>query len=936
MVEFGLLGDIRARVDGRSLDLGHARQRCVLAVLLVEANRVVPVDQLVERVWGERSPQRAQETLYSYLSRIRQALSIAGDEVEIARRSGGYALAVDKNAVDLHRFRRMIAQTRTAWDDDHAAPLFEQALELWQGEPFAGVDTPWFNSVREALLWEKLAAELALGDLQLRLGRHSELMAELSIRIQAHPLDERLAGQLMLALYRSGRAGEALAQYRHIRKRLAEEVGADPGPPLQHLHQQILTADPALTVPIRSRARTAPAFAPAPRQLPAPPPLFVGRNRELAHLDRLLGPRAERGDTMTISTIGGAGGSGKTWLALHWAHTQQQHFPDGQLYADLRGFSASAEPIPPTVAVRTFLDALDVAPAEIPADPDAQAALYRSLTAGKRLLIILDNARDSTQVLPLLPGSPRCIVLVTSRHQLTGLITGHGGIPLTLDVLTESESQELLSLRLGPDRIAAQPDAAATLLRHCAGLPLAISILAARATMNRALSLTALATELREATTRLDVLDAGETTADLRAVFATSYRALDAQTAKVFRQLALAPGPDVGLPAAASLTALPLPRLRTHVRKLQAAHLIQEHTPGRHTCHDLLRTYATELAHTLDSDAERHTALGRILDHYLHTARTAERLIQPHRDPITLAPAADGVSPERLTTHDQAMEWLTRESAPLLTAVEHAARTGLDTHAWQLAWTATTYLCRRGRWHDVEALQRTALAAATRLGDRSAQTECHRPLAYALIETHRFPEARHELVRALELSTDLGDSRGQAHTHLALGWMYERQGDQQTALHHDLKALDLFTSLGHRSGRARALNAVGWDHTKLGLYQQAIAHCREALTLQQELEDERGQASTWDSLGYAYQQISDYRYAIDCYRRSLELNRALGHRFNEAETLVHLGEARRATGDDHAAQDAWRKAINILVDIGHDAELDRIHALLNDLGQTPT
>ncbi|WP_206189772.1 AfsR/SARP family transcriptional regulator [Streptomyces griseoruber] len=930
-VRFGVLGAIVVWRDGVPVDVGHARQRWVLGALLADAEGVVPADVLVDRVWGADAPDRGRQALYGYVSRLRQVLSGVG--ADIVRDQGGYRLEVPAGLVDVHRFRDLADQARVVGDDEQAASLWEEALGLWRGEAYAGVDTPWFNAQRDFLERERLAAQLDLADIRLRLGQHDRVLAELFARAEAHPLDERMAGQLMLALYRGGRSADALTRYQEIRRRLGEELGTDPGAALRQLHQQVLTADPALTTADpKSETGAGPESAAVPRQLPAPPSFFVGRDRELARLDRLLESQAERGGTVVISAIGGTGGIGKTWLALCWAHQQQERFPDGQLFADLRGFSPSEEPVPPEAALRMFLGALGTAPAQIPAHLDAQAALYRTLIADRRLLIILDNARDTAQVLPLLPGSPNCTVLVTSRHQLGGLITAHGGTPLTLNVLTDTEADELLTRHLGPHRIASEPEAARTLLKHCAGLPLAISILAARATMNPALTLAALAAELQETTPRLDVLDAGETTANLRAVFAASYRALAPQTADVFRQLALAPGPDISLPAAASLTALPLPRLRTHVRELQAAHLLQEHTPGCYTFHDLLRAYATELADTFDTDRERSATLGRILDHYVHTAYAADRLLLPHRDPISLTPAADGVSPEQLTTHRQALEWFTRERACLTAAVEHAALAGSDVHAWQLAWTIITFLSRGGLWHDVETVERTALAAAVRLGDHSAQAECHRELAYAFALTGRGPEAGRALLQALELSTELNDVLGQAHTHIALGWLHEYQGDQQTAFRHDLTALELFTSLGHRPGRARALNAVGWDHIQLGHHQQAISHCREALALQQQLQDERGQAGTWDTLGNAYQQINDYPNAIDCYQHSLELNQTLGHRYNEAETLVHLGETHRATGALNAAQDAWQRAIDILTDAGHhEAELDRIRSMLQNL-----
>ncbi|CAL9366485.1 tetratricopeptide repeat protein [Streptomyces sp. enrichment culture] len=602
------------------------------------------------------------------------------------------------------------------------------------------------------------------------------------------------------------------------------------------------------------------------------------------------------------------------------------------MYADLRGFNPSGEPVDPYAVVREFLEALGADPADLPTTPRSQAATYRSLTTGLRLLIVLDNARDTDQVVPLLPGSPTCTVLVTSRHQLPGLAASHGAGQLTLETLDRAEAHDLLVRRLGADRLAAEPDAAAEILRHCAGLPLAISLLAARLTTNPVLTPTALAAELRDTTTRLDALETGEATGDVRAVFASSYLALDPDSARVFRQLAQAPGADIGLSAAAGLTALPLARLRTRLRRLQAHHLVREHVPGRFTCHDLLRAYALELAETTAPAGEADAALTRVLDHYAHTAYAADRLLLPHRDPLPPAPVARGAHPGEFATHDQAMAWFADEHAVLTEAVDHAARTGHDAQAWRLAWAITTFLARRGRWADVAAVQTTALAAAVRLGDPAARAESHRTLAWACTETGRFPEAHDELARALALSETGGDLLSAAHTHLALGWLYERQGDRPAALRHDQRAVELFTSLGNLPGRARALNAVAWDHAQLGDPAASVHRCREALAIQGELGDERGRAGTWDTLGYAYHQLGAHAKAVDCYEHSLELNRALGHRYNEAETLVHLSQTHRATGATGPAREALRLALGIYLDINApDPDVDQVRALLRDL-----
>ncbi|MFB7183785.1 BTAD domain-containing putative transcriptional regulator [Streptomyces sp. NPDC056230] len=940
-VEFRVLGGVEARVDGHRLDLGPARQRHVLAVLLLEANQVVTVDELVDRVWGEQAPQRARSTLYSYLSRLRVALRTAAEEAQIARRSGGYVLAVAATAVDLHRFRGLAARARTtahAGDETEAASLFEKALATWQGDMCPGMDTSWFSSQREAARVERLAAVLDWGDLQLRRGFHTELVTVLAALAEDNPLDERLVGQLMLALYRGGRSADALNHYQDLRRRLAEELGIDPAPPLRKLHQQILISDPQLAPPARDATpdpvRTTTA---APRQLPALPPLLTGRNTELAYLEKLLAPQAEpHNGTLLIAAICGIGGVGKTSLALRWAHGRQERFPDGQLFADLHGFTPSGEPANPYTVMRGFLEALGADPGSLPATPQSQAALYRSLTTGRRLLIMLDNARDTDQVVPLLPGSPTCTVLITSRHQLPGLAASHGTVQLTLETLDRTEACDLLVRRLGSERLAAEPAAATELLHHCAGLPIAISVLAARLTTNPMLTLTALAAELREAATPLDALETGEASSDVRIVFASSYRALDTDSARVFRQFAQAPGADISLPAAASLTGLPLARLRTRLHRLQAHHLVQERVPGRFTCHDLLRAYALEMAETVAPASEADAALTRVLDHYAHTAYAADRLLLPYRDPLPSASPKDGTRLEEFADADQAMAWFASEHTVLTAAVNHAVRVGRDAQAWRMAWAISTFLARRGWWADVTAVHSTALAAAVRLGDQAAQAESHRTLAWAGTETGRFAEAHQELAHASALSEANGDLLCAAHTHLALGWLYEREGDEAAALRHDQSAVDQFTSVGNLPGRARALNAVAWGHAQLGDHSASVRRCQEALAIQRELGDERGQANTWDTLGYAYHQLGEHAKAIDCYQHSLDLNRALEHRYNEALTLVHLGQTYRATEAVESAGRALREALDIYLDLHVlNPEVDRARVLLRELDGPP-
>jgi DNA-binding SARP family transcriptional activator len=912
-VEFRVLGAIEAEAGGEPVDLGHVRQRSVLAVLLVEANVPVSAEALADRIWGSRVPQRGPATVYSYLSRLRRSLAHL-DGVELVRRSGGYVLNVDPIAVDLHRFRRLVAAAR-ATDGERALALFDEALGLWRGEPFAGLDTVWLDRQRETALSERLAAELDRSDLALACGRHTELLIELRARAQAHPLDERVAGQLMIALYRSGRQAEALDRYDAVRRQLAEELGTDPGALLRSIHRQILTADPAIAIGHqRSPAiESGPTWLTVPRQLPAPPSTFTGRSDQLAELDRAMAPTPEQSTTVVISAIGGSGGVGKTWLALHWAHRNIERFPDGQLYVNLRGFDPAGSPLLPESAVRTFLDALGVPATAVPATLDAQTALYRSLTAGKRILIVLDNARDSTQVVPLLPGSPTCTVLITSRNTLPALVTAHGARPIVVDVLTEVEARQLLTRQLGAERMAAEPEAVDALIRHCAGLPLALGIIAARATLAPALPLTELAGQLRDTTTRLDALDAGELTANLRAVLSSSRDALGDDAAQLFALLGLAPGPDIGLPAVASLAAKPIGTVRALLNELGNAHLVQSTTPDRYRMHDLVHRYAFEQARS------PHEATRRVLEHYLHSADIANALLGPGRGSISLPPPQPGVVPARLGDHTAALAWFTAERTVLVRAVEHAAAQGFDQHAWQIAWCATMFLSRREHWHDLLVIQRLALAAAQRLADPLALTHAHRGLGSAYVGLGEYEQAYAHLSPALDFAIVVGDPVWQAQAHRGLGRLHAKQARFQEALPHDERALELFRQAGNRVGQANALNAVGWHLAHLGQHRRAVTCCRQALALYEQMGDRHGQALTWDSLGFARHGLGQHRDSAGCYRRAVDLLRDLGHRSLQAGSLVDLGQALLVSGDHEGGVAAWQEALGIFEDLGDPA-----------------
>ncbi|GLY98391.1 BTAD domain-containing putative transcriptional regulator [Actinoplanes sp. NBRC 103695] len=914
MVEFRLLGDIGLEVSGRPIDVGHVRQRCVLAALLVDANRVVPTEQLLHRVWADRRPQRAGSTLRSYLSRLRQILAPATG-AGIAHQRGGYVLTVDPLAVDLHRFQHLVTQARAA-DEDTAADLLRQALGLWRGDAFAGLDTPWLNTVRAALEALRLAAELDHNDFQLSRGEHAAVVGQSPRLIAAHPLDERLTGQLMLALSRCGRRADALDLYQRLRQRLADELGADPGPALQRLHLRVLNADPALAAPAAARRALGAGRPVIPHQLPAPPSAFTGRTRELAALSTALCARSGPHAPMVVSAIGGTGGMGKTWLALRWAHDNIDRFPDGQLWVNLRGFDPAGEPMSPATALRGFLDVLGVHPAAIPEDVEAQAGLYRGLVAGRRMLIVADNARDSAQVIPLLPGGDTCTVLVTSRHQLAGLLSAHGARPLTLGVLTDPEAGRLLTDRLGDRRAAAEPAAVAELSRVCAGLPLALGIVAARAALDPGLTLAALAEELGDASSRLDALDAGELAVNLRAVLSCSFAALPVGAAALAGLLGLAAGPDICLSAVARLAALPVSRARAVLRRLVGAHLIQEHQPGRYRMHDLVRLYATEQGQRLGTDQVR-VAQQRLLDHYLDTAHVAALLLDPHREPIVTASTRAEVPAADLPDCRRALDWFVAEHAVLLATIEQAVSAGQDRYTWQLAWTLTAYFDRRGHWQHRADTQRAALAAAHRLGDVSAEAHSHRGLALAQTWLGRYAEAEDHLRQALQLFDEIGDEIGKAHTYRSLARVSARQGHHRDALPHDRQALRIFRTAGNRPGQARTLNAVGWHLAHLGEYQQALTYCEQALTLQQEIGNRRGAGETWDSLGYAHHHRGDHGRAVQCYQQALALLRETGDRYFEAMILLRLADAQHAAGSLDAARETWRCAEHVLTELGH-------------------
>jgi tetratricopeptide (TPR) repeat protein len=652
-------------------------------------------------------------------------------------------------------------------------------------------------------------------------------------------------------------------------------------------------------------------------------PAFAGRAHQLARLDEILEIARGNHPAVLISALSGTAGVGKTALALHWAHRVREEFPDGQLYVNLRGFDQSGLAMTPGEAIRGFLDALGVPAERIPSTLESQAGLYRSLLSGRRVLVVLDNARDTDQVRPLLPGSPTSMVLVTSRDQLPGLIAD-GAHSIGVDLLSDPEARELLARRLGAARLAAEPDAVDKIVEGCARLPLALTIVAVRAATNPSLTLAALAGELREIRGSLDALNAGDSSTDVRSVFSWSYRALSPAAARLFRLLGVHPGPDITVPAAASLAGLPPDRVRGPFAELARAHLIVEHVPGRYAGHDLLRAYAVELG----DDAERQATRRRMFDHYLFTAHAAAGLLLPQRTPVPLPQPHPDVRPEAVGDLNGAMVWFSAEHRVLLAVFRAAAGTGFDHHTWLLAWTLVTYFDRRGHWLEQAGTQQTALEAARRIGDKTGQARTHHGLACALVRLARYPDAELHFRQAIDLFGEIGDEIGQARTHLNVAEVYERQGRHPEALSAAGSALDLFRTTSYRPGQAYALNAVGWYHSLLGDHEQAVSSCQSALGLLEETGDRHGQAATWDSLGHANHHLGRHERAVASYRRAIELWRELDDAYNEGCTFERLGDAYDAAHDTGSARRCWERAAQMLDRLDHP-DAGRVRAKLS-------
>jgi DNA-binding SARP family transcriptional activator/tetratricopeptide (TPR) repeat protein len=957
-----VLGPLAAWRNNTSVALGGPGQRAVLGLLAITPNALVHRELIIDVLWRDDPPSNAVNLVQAHVSRLRRIL----DPVGAPGRPGGlltsagssYRLRAEPGQLDLLALSQLATEAqgaRSSADNEAACGLYQQALGLWHGEPLADVDLLRGHPALAALARQRTEMVLEYARAACAAGWHGRVLSLLRELADQEPLNEQVHAQLMIALAGSGQQAEALAVYHDLCRRLDEELGMPPGQRLAAAHQLVLrqeapaarpvltvgtaaatgapTADIASTAAVAGTAaleRAAPELV-VPRQLPAAPAFFVGRTAELAVLSALLDAATR---TVVITAIAGTAGIGKTALAVHWAGQVAAGFPDGQLYVNLRGFDQSGTPASPSEAIRGFLDAIGVPPERIPASLAAQAGLYRSLLSGKRILIVLDNARDVDQVRPLLPGSPGCLVVVTSRARLTGLAVGDGARLLTLDVLSEDEAGQLLARRLETGRAEAEPGSVNALIQLCARLPLALAIAAARAAERPGFPLAGLVAELRDTAGRLDGLDAGDPASSIRAVFSWSYQSLQTPAAQMFQLLGTLRGPDISTPAAASVAGVPMPAARRALRELAAAHLLTEHSPDRYVFHDLLRAYAAEQARSSCSDSELREAVARVLGYFTATGCAAALLLNPAREVSSLsAPALPpGVSPDDLADRAQALAWYEAEHKVLLTAIAQATGAGFDTYACLLTWSLADFLDRRGSWNDWVTAQQMALPAAIRLGDRALQARTERGLGRAFTELGAFQKAAVHFRRALYLDGELDNLGGQANTHLALARVLEYQHSYRQAIDHARQALSLFRTADDIAGQARTLNGIGWFQVHLGSYQEAVNCCEEALSLYGLTKDQRGEATTFDSLGFAHHHLGNHAQAVTCYWSAVEGFLVLGDRPNLIETLTHMRDSYEAIGEPGNAQVAWERALTILDDLDHP-DAARIRVKLRRLGQ---
>ena len=929
MVFFGVLGPLSVSSGDRiEIEVTAPRQRAALAVLLTRANKLVSRDELVDALWEGGLPQDALGALAVHVSRLRRVLG-AEAGARIRTYAGGYLIEAATEeydgslAVDLERRAREAARHRD-WPMVHT--LTAEASSLWRGVPFQ--DVPVSRLRREDFqVLEAMRVRLTelAADADLRLGHADEAIARLTSLTSEFPLRERAYERLITVLGNHGRRAEALEVYQQARRALRERLGIDPGPGLIEAQQAVLApvsapGDPAAADAVTHRMLPTPRVLPVPRQLPAPPRHFVGRDEELAAMDAVI----ELGGAPEPLVLFGMGGIGKTALAVFWAHRVAGRFPEGQLFLNLRGFDPDGSPVTAHDACRILLGALGTAPGEIPQDPDARVALYRSVMAGRRVLLVLDNAWDAGQVRPLLPGTGAGQVVVTSRNKLLSLVAVDGAHPILMRTLNPDAAAELLIRRAGNVHTPGSVD---DLALACAGLPLALTIVAARLRLDPGRSPAQLAAQLRAdlaASARADPADAA---VNLHSVFSLSYHRLSPPAAAVFRLLGLHPGPDLTPRAAAALSGEHGPHTAAALAELVRASLLAD-VSGRLQFHDLIREYARTAAGE-DDPGDRAEALRRMFDYYLHSAVASARSTHPWRLALELAEPAPGSAPESFADADAARAWIEAEEAVVRAVFDLAVEHGADDVAQKLPWTLVPLLDRRGDWAGLATLHARAAEAAERTGDLALRARTHADTGAFLIRTGAHAEALEHLARARVLWRELGDLPGQTRVELSIGMMHHDQGEHALASAHTLAALALARQAGRDADVALAAVCAAWSLSHSGELERAAALADEAIELHRRVGNGTGEAHAWDAVGLIRFRLGHATAALDAYRRALTLFGRLGERHYQAKVLTRVAEVEESQQHPEEARTSREQALALFETLG-SAEAEEIRVKLAD------
>ncbi|TQJ92183.1 tetratricopeptide repeat protein [Streptomyces sp. SLBN-31] len=967
-----VLGPLELRLERGASDLGQPRRRAVLAALAADAGRPVSMETLLDRLWDGDPPDGARSVVYSHISRLRRLLEEAAAQenrgtatqpsISLGKVSGGYVLRADEDAVDLTRFRALVERGREpACPDAERTGMLEEALRLWRGTPLAGLPGTWADRTRTAWTRERIDAALACAQIHLRRRTPEKVPELLRPLLVDHPLNEQLAALLMRSLAATGSTADALHVYTETRKHLSDELDLPPGPELRSLYEE-LSRGADLRRPSAPRR---PA-TPVPAQLPMDVRPFIGRSEQLVDLTRALTP-ADSGAGATaavVSAVSGTAGVGKTALAVHWAHRSREAFPDGQLYVDLRGYDARS-PLSAAQALVGFLTALGVPLQEIPLRLEDRAARYRTALNGRRLLVILDNAASAAQVRPLLPGSPECRVLITSRDSLSALVSVHGAHRVVLGALSGADSLALLRALIG-ERVDAERSCAEDLARQCAWLPLALRVAAELVLSRPTEPLSGLVAELHDHQRRLDLLASGDDPrAAVRAVFSWSYARLADLPARLFRFLGLHPGPDADLHSVAALADESVDAVRRALDVLVRAHLVNRSGGGRYGMHDLLRVYAAELAERHDPQADRDAALTRLLDHCLAAAAAAMGVLYPaerHLRPAVERPAT-GLPP--LRTAEEARAWLTAAQPTLVALCSRTQEPGPSRHTVRIATTLHRHYERTGHYTDALTVHTHALRAARSVGDQRGEADVlaflgavHRRLGdydtarrlhdtalalcrrtgYAAGEARhltnvgvllelrgRYREAAEQHERAVALFRSVGDAHGEADVLNNLGIVLELVEDFKAAIERYERALTLYRTMDHAFGEASALGNLGILLARLGGHTAAAGHFERALTLFRRLGNASGTGHALTNLGNALSGLDRHAEAAGHQREALELFRRIGERYGEAGALNGLGEALHGLGRPAEALEAYANALEVAREIDEQEEQARAH-----------